>query len=335
MDELDKKLGELFENNYNITQDCDVVIAETLSKLKSENQKLLRYKILKMVAMLVLVLGVTTASAYIGEKIYNKYFIDVRENSEIGFSDIEMTYDEECNFAYKIVDDEADLEKLKKLYNNIPEVDFNNQYILVIQHYSRIIDEIEIKEIYSDDTCTYVTLSNSKLAHTSSANSNIFCYTLDNSLKRNIVKIKIIPGSEDIQKYNFTVMSNIDVDYCKTTAYEENCIILDNISNVLSNNENLIYDFIERSQNGENCAIRIIKDISANFDNEDYLYKVVDVIYENNVYYYFHAVYNYDGMGYAISKSDGKEIKLEKSGETYFLLLLGETTTRVATMHLD
>jgi hypothetical protein len=264
----------------------------------------------------------------------SKTAINLKDDTSIIASDENWIYDKENMLKYKIIDNLEDYETAKNIYDSIPSINFDEEYLLLIQIQSATITELNIVESKADDTTTYITLGNTKLENSDdNTSNNRMCFTLDNELKRDNINFKIIPGSNEIVEYGFTAMEDITLDYFDKKAYDENCLVLDSFGNVLSD-KNILYNFMANSENG---ALRVIKEIDDE-DIEGYSLKVMDIVYENGEYYYFHAMYNEKGNSYPISISGGKKINLEKiSNNEYYLYIEKEdgTNTRISIIKLD
>lgn len=337
MDRIDDILEEKLKNYLKTPNNFDEKINDAIelafqTEKKEENKVFKRKNTFKnvwarIVGFLVASVSVASFAAYAGVQMYNRTKpIEAESYSQIEWID-------NTNMSYKIIDNESDYNNIKKAFANMPEVDFQNQFLVIVQPYQMLMDSLELIDTATDDTTTYITLGDSDFGK--NEKNNIYTFLLNNDMKRSKIDVKIIPGLDVVSEYGLTPMKDIKEDYFKETAYnEKNCIVLDSEKNILSNNQNLLDEFQKKSeQEHKNSAIRFVEDISnseTTNPNIKKLFRVADVIYHNNEYYYYSVIYEKDlsngnfTYNSFSSFADGKNVKLVKNNlvlnEYYFMI---------------
>lgn len=336
MNKLDNEVINITKSFLTPPDDFDIKINNTLktmyrrkTKTKSKFIKLYE-KILKFFITLISFLSVTSLAGYAGYKIYDNYNqkqTEIDKKTENAFWTKAFDYGtsefisiDNGIYLYKYIDNINEYNEYKEIIPNLPIMDemkfIDNQILIITSREPK--DGLKVEDVKVKDNKTVVTLSDKDM--TGNYTKGYFCLStiIPNELVKEIIKINVIPGTEYISKYNFIPMSEISINYILEQALEEGCIITDWENDIIYN-EYKINDFIEKTNNNINSAIRHIQI----YDEElgEHLSSSVsgiygipyiiiyDTIYENGIFNQYIGILSRDNIflnsGF---KKGGKEI---------------------------
>lgn len=275
-------------------------------------------KLLKTVAMFISAIILTVGVVYAGIAIYNNYikhsiYSEYSMNASKSWVKENMKIVEGDKYSYyTIITNYEDYLKYKEKFNdmnNLKEVDFEENFIILISTRITNISKISIVNISEDENTLYIDLNRDN-----SNNKAKTLHTLIFSKEQYKENIKVRRVYEKIKETNIS-LEDLPKDYSIEQAISDGCIVL-NEGKLVSENEKKIYEFIEKSNKGEECFIRVVE----YFDN-NIKFKVQDVHYKDGIYLY--ALKQNDGI---IKYKDDKytEIKLDESGDRKILLLYNQ-----------
>lgn len=357
MNKFDNEIINLTKNCLVPPSDFDIKIDNTLKtmyrrEIKQKSKFIKVYeKVLKFFITLVSLLSVTSLAGYTGYIIYDNYNqanVVVYETQYGNFNtqlyeDSFIVSDTDTDFLEYIVLDNIDKYlTYKELIENIPlmeESDFKEKVLLMLVWRYTPKDGLKIENIEVENEKTIVTLSDRDMTGHRLKHSIIMTVVPRELIKDEIV-FDIIPGTEYISNYNFTIMSDVDKEYIYNQGIKEGCIITD-WNNKLIYNENKLYEFLNKVEQGENCAIRNIRVF--NQENITWLdevgdnceFAIIDTIYENGRFYQYASVYTVKGKYKCSSlKKDGIKIVTEEDVYDKWWYIEYEDGTKFHMVHL-
>lgn len=177
-------------------------------------------------------------------------------------------------------------EKIGNLEEFIEE-DFNDNFVVLICG-----AEINVQSLETDNDTLYINFTSSF----TKGEQNVNELLVPNEQYRENIKL--------VRKYDKSEFVNIAIedipsDYTKEQAIADGFVVTEN-NKIISNNENDIYDFIEKSKNGENCFIRFVVYNENSTDIKDIEYKEQKyrlnerILYKNGKEEFKHKNYEYD-----------------------------------------
>ena len=306
MNDFDKKIKTLTLEYLNIPENFDIEIDRTLSQInekytkKSNDTKLIKLKKiwLSIISFLLASISIVSMATYIKGKFESKNIEYIKDIESNVISNIKMeNYKNFKGLSYKVIDNLETYNKFTKLYKNFnykETINFETDFLVIVEFNYGIIDGIDVIDVTSDDKTTYIVFGNQSLKPSKKID-NKFCILISNEYKRDNIEFEVIPGTIDIEKFGYTSMNKITQDYRNENAFKENCFILDSFGNIKSNDKKQLEEFIENCKIVNSSAIRIIKDCSE--IDEEYLFKVIDIIYENESFYMFSTQLKKDNIG--------------------------------------
>lgn len=299
MDKLDFEIKKVLKSEIDLPCEYTKMISYTLkNKNNIKKNRFWKQKLYRMlIGGLATILG-TTGVCFASAKIYSEYilkqeniessglFVDENgvSNYETDFTQNDMIYGEEEKFLYKIINNYSDYKKYKSRVNELPEMsedDFSEKIMLIVTWASnRELHEmdLEIKSIKSDDTTTYITLKQKENPNYNTQNNIIYSIILNKDLKSNI---KVQFELPEFTSTNFVDAKNLPTDYSIEEAIKDGCFVLYNGA-LKSNNLHAIDEFINKSESGENCFIRIYCKENYDIRTGTFIY---DVEFRDGVYY--------------------------------------------------
>lgn len=313
MIDYESQIKNIVRSSVEIPEDFDYIIDNILLKLPKRQTKennSIRNLFIKIVSFIIASISITAVATYVGTTVNNKKEtskINQKESvNSISYDEtgIKLYKDDQFSVPYKIIKNADEYNKFSNLYDNMPSVDFEKEFLMVFYLGESGVDGIKLFDITSDDETMYVSFGNEELDYENTYlfhhydvndvyDKNCLAISVSNELYRENLKINLLPGSEAISKYGFTLMKDITNDYINETAKEENCLILDGENKLLYRSESDFINFIENCNNNINGAFRIIKKNQFP-DLDDWVFEVRDIIYENGKYHYFSTCYKSD-----------------------------------------
>ncbi len=289
--QYNKEAQEYFKSKYyNKDKNYEIITSKIKEKEMSKN------KILKVVAMLMIIIISTTGIGIAGSKFYNEYIknqgeIDSKEllNSRDGYEYTEnMTFSKDINSYYKIITDKETFDSYKEQIAELPymeDKDFNNNFLVLIANKANFyphMRDVTISEIKSDETTLYIKLMQKENPNYDKT-SDIIYAIVDKELLRENIDLKL--DLSNIKNKNFIDIKNLSEDYSKEEAIEDGCLVIDQEVNkpgsnefkVLSNDPFALDKLIENANKGIESSIRIY------FDDRVKA-RIIDVTYKDDIY---------------------------------------------------
>ena len=316
MDNLDNKIKDIAISYLSIPAELNGRVDNTLAQLercKTKNKNILKKWIVRVISFIITSISITAFATSI-----RYYYIENSKNTlqvkgEIEtnlFDNLDMIpYDDIDGLLYKVINNVDEYSLVKNIFDNVPSVDFEKEFLMVLDFNKGSINGIEVLEIFSDDNTLNIILGNDEL---NNDKGKTLCITISNQLYQDNLMIKLIPGSNAISKYGFTPMKNIQKDYINDKALQEDCLVMDGYNHIIYNSESDFLEFVNNCEKNINGAYRIVKEISSPELMDEYAFEVQDLIFENNKFYRFVALYkkNYTDKAYDFEtyQNDGVEI---------------------------
>ncbi len=259
-----------------------IVYEKYENQLKNNNDKFFYSKIhnkknyykeniLRIAASILISITVTAGLVYAGIVTHNYY----QEKTKINFESEYMNILEYNNgIYYKKIKTFDEYTKNKDILidsMNITAEDFKNNFILIIMTENGSLAGLNVNDIRNEKDKLVIELYQNK----SDVNENTLIVKVPCEQDRNNIEFKII--SEQPTNENYTNLKDLNKEYSKNEALEDNCFVLED-GKIISNDNDQLYKFVVNSKNDENGFIRIV-DITNNKS------KIIDIEYKESVYY--------------------------------------------------
>lgn len=227
-------------------------------------------RFLKAVAMFIITVLTTIGVVYAGIVIYNNF---KNKTAYINFNNSLISQEwvdenmknsaEEQHIYYASIKTYEEYLRYKEKIGNLEEFieeDFNDNFVVLICG-----AEINVQSLETDNDTLYINFTSSF----TKGEQNVNELLVPNEQYRENIKL--------VRKYDKSEFVNIAIedipsDYTKEQAIADGFVVTEN-NKIISNNENDIYDFIEKSKNGENCFIRFVLYNEMGIDIKDIEYK--------------------------------------------------------------
>lgn len=227
-------------------------------------------RFLKAVAMFIITVLTTIGVVYAGIVIYNNF---KNKTAYINFNNSLISQEwiienmkidkEEQGIYYASIKNYEEYIKYKEKIGSLGEFkaeDFENNFVVLICG-----EEINVESLETDNDTLYINFTSSF----TKGEQNSYALLVPNEQYRENIKL--------VRKYDKSEFVNIGIedipsDYTKEQAITDGFVVTEN-NKIISNNENDIYDFIEKSKNGENCFIRFVVYNENSIDIKDIEYK--------------------------------------------------------------
>ena len=289
-EETSKILGQTLQNTKNLIHRGKKELRKILLKKGFDDMN----KVLKVVIVILCITVSLTGITFAGVTIYNT-FIKKQDKIETrglfddgrGYTDYEtdlmandMTWQDDVRLYYRTITNSNDYEKYKSRISTFPEVseiNFDENFIVIIANENyRDFDEIdmEISNVYADETTTNIIMKQKENPNMNDT-TNVWYAIVDNSQLKDNVKITI--EHKNYNNENVIEISLLPLNYSVNAAIEDGCFALKN-NKVVSSNEKQLDEFIEKTQKGESCFIRVY----SNYEGE---ITITDVNFEDGIYY--------------------------------------------------
>lgn len=227
--------------------------------------------ILRIAASILISITVTAGLVYAGIVTHNYY----QEKTKINFESEYMNILEYNNgIYYKKIKTFDEYTKNKDIVidsMNVTEEDFKNNFILIIMTENGSLAGLNVNDIRNEKDKLVIELYQNK----SDVNENTLIVKVPCEQDRNNIEFKII--SEQPTNENYTNLKDLNKEYSKNEALEDNCFVLED-GKIISNDSDQLYKFVVNSKNDENGFIRIV-DITNNKS------KIIDIEYKESMYY--------------------------------------------------
>lgn len=280
MEELDFKLKKILSQRLETTKEFDNTIENTIKIISKENIKNdnMLYKISKLVATIILCLGVTSFATY---TCFNLYTQNIKEGHSQSLTNNMITF--EHNIYYKKIYTYEEYLTYLNLEDNLTEMsedEFNDNFLIIIVLDSGRYDKLYIENISIDKDLLNIDLRKPNVNNSEYIMGDyVLSAKIPKEFDKENISINILPGTEDMPS-NYTFLENLTEDYIKEQAYLEGCIVIEN-NTLLSNNKEVLDSFVSDTKKNINSTLRIVS--YGNYIDVNIVIK--DVIYKNGKYY--------------------------------------------------
>lgn len=282
MEKLDYKIKEILSQNLEHSNEYDNAIKNTIEIISKEsnfpkNNNVL-YKISKLVATIVICLGVTSFATYTAINVYNQ---NIKKGHVETLVDNMITL--EHNIHYKKVYTYEEYLTYLKLEDNLimmTEEDFKENFFIIVALDSGRYDKLHIENISVEEETLNIDLRKPNINDSEYIMGDyVLSAKIPNKFDKESININILPSTNDMPS-NYTFLENLTEDYIKKQAYLEGCIVIEN-NRLLSNNKDILDSFIENTQKNIDSTLRIVS--YGNYVDVNVVIK--DIIYRNGKYY--------------------------------------------------
>ena len=226
--------------------------------------------IIKLQAMLSLFLVMLSCvgMVYAGNYIYEEIIQKATQKNSIGAhvykDDYEVMTLEDGRYYKKILTFEEYL-SAKEKWGNIVEMtkeDFLNNFIVIIA-LERFEDSATyVSTVGADDKTLYIELKKYQENEAFDINNNVLSVKISNTLNRDEIEInRVIELKPNSRSY--ISLEKLPIDYSVEQAIDDNCFVVSGMD-IISKDAEQLNDFIKKSENNENCFIRVV----VNIDNK-------------------------------------------------------------------
>lgn len=233
------------------------ILKETLIK-----KGVIKMNNLKKISMLVLIFCILLTGCVYGTVKLHNY---IEYTFELNLNDFEHIN----GFLYKKIYNYSDFLKYKNAFNSNPEItenDFDENFIILITSERVQLNGLSLKNFYNTENTLQINLINNKEVSKTSATT--ISVLLNKKMdKENIVIEKVINCME---MKSYTPIKELDKNYSKNKALQDNCLIIDQ-NEKQTYNKSLLDNFVNSVKNNKNCCLRIYQLI-----NEDILIKDIE-----------------------------------------------------------
>lgn len=325
MDDFDKKIQTLINNNMNITDEGKTAIDNTLRNLKTQSSNRTIFPIFNKISRIATI-GILAASAvsvcaYTGGKIYEKYKYEQTSTQSIA---LELPEHDKYNNHYKKITNYEEYTEYLTVNNNLvkmSENDFEDNFLLIISSFSSMNSGVKINNIYSENNKLYIELGKDTVDE--NEGNSIVSVKISKEFQNLDINIIIIPGTNEVKKYGFTPFSELTPDYKDKQAIAENCVMI-SYHHIAPGDKFKLDKFVEDTRNGIESCIRVVR--TGNFDDST-ICVIQDTIYKNGKYYICN--YNMGSTDYPESTfiDAGTSVVVEENtfvGTTYSVRLIDD-----------
>lgn len=313
------------EDNSKLKEEIKLKIA--ISKLDEEENKIAMEKSKKIVvskgiiaASVCLILSTGVVFAKDIQQFCENFILKKNTVSNTP-SDVDYTFykdmQQEHGIYYKKIDSFKEYLKYKNMWSDLldmSEEEFENNFMIITAAENSDTINLEISEIYNDDKNIYIEFYETN----NNYNSSIIIGTkLSRECERENIKIrykKDIAITDD----KYIKITNIPNNYSVEEAIKDGCFVVDN-NKIISNNKEVMSEFLEKCNNGIECNIRIygvlpqgkmIKDIQ--FINNKYKVNILNL---NDITDLYSKEYIYL-KNYSFSIGENKYISIDVTNDT-------------------
>lgn len=239
------------------------------------------FLLIKNIIAFILTVCSTSGFVYAGVATY-QYFQDSYKADFSNHNDFDYNYSEDMICAdidiyYKTIYNYQEYNKYQKIWNtldNIDEQEFNNNFMIIILLEGLEMRGMHISNISTTEDTLYIELDKYSDNEVYNNENMLICSLIPLSDMRNniiISKKSTIPYSS-----KYKILEDIPMDYAINDAINDGCFVLKG-NKVISNDENQIYNFFDKTQNGEEDFLRVVK-----YYNEGIV--IQDIQYKNGKY---------------------------------------------------
>lgn len=288
---IDKKYyDEVWQKYYELkdNKNRDSFYDEEYYKSKSINKN----KIYKMAAMFLIVI-IGTVNLVYGASILYKYiiqetsnikadFVDVDSNSEgyerLGFKLITDLHD----FYYKKITDYEDYKNCKENIESLIDMrqeDFEDNFLFVVISCNSNTGGLHITNINADETSLYVEIDKSIKEN---QGKGMVSAKVDRTLDRDNVVLK--EKKQETYSPNYTQIKELPKNYTLEEAVNDNCFVINEEGEVISNNRDRISEFINNTKNGQDDFLRIVSKNGVSKESKENEIIITDIQYVDGEY---------------------------------------------------
>lgn len=226
---------------------------------------------------------------------------------------------------YKKINSYEEYENAKKVWDNLVDMkreDFNNYFMIILAGENYNTTGLYISNIYIENQKLCVELNKKDVW---SENDTVISTKISKELYREQIEIINLPNDVDTTN-KYKSIDNITNDYNIEKAIFDNCFVINDKNQVVSNDKNRLNEFIENCNNAVNDLIRIciyesnrtiICDIKCLGKKINMVEKVIQNDTINKNYY--------TGVGITVKK----RTSLDKTGYSYDYCLYNEKGNNV------
>lgn len=207
---------------------------------------------------LISMAGIVYACTVVHNYIQNTYKQEYPKVTTGGNRHKNMEYQE--GVFYKKITSYDEYIKYKQEKPQILEMiedDFKENFLLVTEFESTFaMKDFYISNITTDSQNLYIELNR----YTEQTEENMLGYVNSTKIPKSDDREKIIVKKNELIPIStqYKSLQELPKDYSKEQAIKDNCFVLDNRNKVISSNKEQMNEFVTKSQNGENCFIRIV-----------------------------------------------------------------------------
>ena len=234
----------------------------------------------------------------------------------------------------RVIDSIEKLRENQGLWSNLPQMteeELKESNIIIFRGIINI-DGVQIEDIIKKDNKTIFVFSDrlGDSTQRESGNRNYAFYVIvPKDLCAEKFEFEFIPGTDSIEKYGFTPMSQLDLNYIKNNkALDENCLVeYCTDEGIQYNNVDSIEEFIKKYENNEDTAFRYVEYFDVDdsklliTDNplfeEKFKMVVIDVIYLKGKYNFYETHYGTDGKAVFCSYIKGYDTIISISQDVF------------------
>lgn len=288
---LDKKYYEEVWQKYNdIKDDKDIDTFYNGHYYKA--RKVTENKVYKMVAMFIVVI-IGTASLVYGASALYKYITQETSDTKSNFSNVNSNSEGYKKLGFQLVSDIhdfyykkiTDYEEYKECKQNIEhlldmtEEDFKDNLLFVVISANSNTGGLHICNAEADDTTLYVEVDKSEKEN---AGKGMVSAKLDKNLDRD--NIILTERKEETYSPDYTPIKELPEDYTLRDAINDNCFVIDENGEVISNNRERISEFVSNTKNGNEDFIRIVDMNGVSKEDEENAIIITDIQFINEMY---------------------------------------------------
>lgn len=290
MDKLDKELSKIFKREVIVPVKFEQTIKNALNnEKKCKNTNIDCF--MKIVATFIITCacGIGAVSAgvstynYFTKSSYQKVNVRPGDNPEIDAEYGIIKSDESNGIYYKKISTYDDYKRCKEIWTDLYDMndsDFENYFLVMISLSKESKLPYYISNINSDETTLYIEISQSEDEITYDNHKTFFSTKIEKKYEREKIEIRevLIVPNVDINQYTDIKKIAEGENYAVEKAISEGCFVTNEKNEIISNNENIISDFVKNTKAGKEGHIRIVQ------YSED-MQTVRDVEYRGGKYY--------------------------------------------------
>lgn len=222
---------------------------------------------IKFQAMLSLFLVILSCvgMVYAGNYIYEEIIQKASQKNSTGAHVYKDEYEDmilEDGRYYKKISNYDDYLTAREKWGNIVSMtreDFLNNFVVVI-----VLERFEDSATYvstvgADDKTLYIELKKYQENECVNINNNVLSVKINNNLNRDKIEINRIIELKPTSNL-YTNLEKLPADYSLEQALEDNCFVVSGMD-IKSKNKEQLDEFVKKTENNENCFIRVVVSI--------------------------------------------------------------------------